>query len=371
MPRRAMVGTSLEPLLAMALPLLQEAQRQCPRTGPGAKPIYKDYEIAAIIFCAEVKKKKRKSACYRFAVENRKLFMDQLQLKRLPARSTFCDRYSRVWPLVRAAITLQGRRAVQEHVCNAQVVAVDKSVVPTLGPVWHIRDRNAGVVPEGLHGLDTEAAWGHSDYHDWVYGYSFEVVVTAPPANSGAAAFPLIASVDLASASEQRTILDKVEHLPPSTEIMDADSAYDGERVANAVERPGGMDGKSRRRRRGKRGSPRIRRRFLCPPRDGKVGQYQQKGQREQQRQRRLKRYEFLCSRRGQTLYARRKQTVEPFNATLKRMFELEDHTWHRGLNNNRTQILMAIFCYQLLVRYHWKHNKGRNAQVQYLLDGL
>jgi hypothetical protein len=371
MPRRAMVGASLDELLAMALPLLQEAQRQCPRTGPGRKPTYEDWTIATMILCAALKKKKSKSAMYRFVAQHQNLFMTDLHLERLPARSTFCDRYPRVWPLVQAAIRLQGRRAIQEHVCDARAVAVDKSLVPARGPVWHSPSRKRGVVPAGLHGVDTEAAWGHSDYHSWVWGYSFEVVVTAPPANSGAAAFPLIASADVGSASEHRTCPQKLEHLPPSTEFVLADSGYDDERMANQVERrSSGADGNSRRGRRGRRRGGK-RRRFLCPPRDGKVGQYQQKGERERQRQRRLERYRFLCSARGQTLYARRKQTVEPFNARLKQMFELEDHAWHRGLNNNRTQILTAIFGYQLLVRYHWKHNKGRDAQVQYLLDGL
>jgi hypothetical protein len=357
-------------MLAMAIPLLQEAQRHCPRTGPGQKPLYDDWKVAAMILCGVLKKKKSKSASYRFAAQNQDLFLTQLRLKRLPARSTFCDRYTRVWPLVQTAIRLQGRRAIQEHVCDAATVAADKSLVPAPGPVWHVSSRNRGVVPAGLHGLDQEAAWGHSDYHDWVYGYSFEVVVTAPPANSGAASFPLLASVDVASASEQRTCPDKLEHLPPSTRYVVVDSGYDGEHLANQVERPSGADGNCRRSR-GRRPSRGKRRRYLCPPRDGKVGQHEQRGARERQRQRRLERYRFLCSSRGQTLYARRKQTVEPFNARLKQMFELEDHTWHRGMNNNRTQMLMAVFCYQLLVRYHWKHNKGRDAQVQYLLDGL
>ena len=30
----------------------------------------------------------------------------------------------------------------------------------------------------------------------------------------------------------------------------------------------------------------------------------------------------------------------------------LDDRVWHRGLGNNLTQLLTAMFAYQLLVRY-------------------
>jgi hypothetical protein len=87
---------------------------------------------------------------------------------------------------------------------------------------------------------------------------------------------------------------------------------------------------------------------------------------RERRRQRRL----FLQSRTGKHLYARRKQTVEPFQQWLKSLFELDQKVWHRGLDNNRTQILTAIFAYQLLVRY--THRCGRqNGQIRWILDVL
>jgi len=43
---------------------------------------------------------------------------------------------------------------------------------------------------------------------------------------------------------------------------------------------------------------------------------------------------------------------------------------WHRGLENNQTQTLAAIFAYQLLVRYN--HRCGnRNGQLRWILDAL
>ena len=81
-------------------------------------------------------------------------------------------------------------------------------------------------------------------------------------------------------------------------------------------------------------------------------------------------RRQFLESRRGRRIYARRKKTVEPFNQWFKSLFELDARTWHRGLENNQTQILAAIFAYQLLVRYN--HRRGNhNGQLRWILDSL
>lgn len=51
--------------------------------------------------------------------------------------------------------------------------------------------------------------------------------------------------------------------------------------------------------------------------------------------------------------------TVEPFNERFKTLFEFHDRVWHRGLDNNRTQILAALFTYQLLLAYN--RTRGRN----------
>ena len=77
-----------------------------------------------------------------------------------------------------------------------------------------------------------------------------------------------------------------------------------------------------------------------------------------------------MNTRRGRRLYRRRSQTVEPFNEWFKSLFELDQHVWHRGLDNNQTQILAAMFCYQLLLRYN--RRRGRtNGQIKWILDNI
>jgi hypothetical protein len=360
MANRARDGTYLATLVEMALPFFREAERQCPRTGPGRKPTIPDWLIATLIMIAILKKKKSKSAQYRYLSEHRTEIAQWVHAKDFPSRSTYFDRYCRAHRLYQGAIRLQGQKAVKNGWADPTSVAVDKSLLNARGPLWHKKDRQAGRIPKGLHGVDTESTWGYSEYHGWVQGYSYEVVVTATAAGT---VWPLLASADTASVSEHATLGDKIEHLPHSVEYVLADSGYDnndyGERIAWSAKG----------RRTGKR--------FLCPenPRGTKKGKKRippppaaraTRLQRTHRRQRR----EFLKSRKGRRLYARRGQTVEPFNDWLKTLFELDQHVWHRGLENNRTQLLAAIFAYQLLLRYNFRCG-NHNGQVRWILDAL
>jgi hypothetical protein len=355
MGQRAKAGTCLATLVRMAVPLCQQAERRCPRTGPGKPPDYPDWTMAVLIMVAILKRKKAKSAQYRFLSEHRRDLQTCLGMSDWPARSTYFDRYRRAYRLFRVAIKLQGDKAVDEGVADPEVAAVDKSLIAARGPLWHKRDRQRNRIPKGLHGVDRDSTWGHSQHDGWVQGYSFEVVVSA---TSRSTVFPLAATVDTASAKETQTFAHKVEELPEETGYVLADSGYDSNELGERIE----YDEQEQR----------SGRRFLCPEnrRGSKATTDQAPKPRDESHRRRLARRTFLKSRKGKRLYARRGQTVEPFNDWFKALFELDHRVWHRGLDNNRTQILAAIFAYQLLVRYN--HRRGNeNGQVKWLVDGL
>jgi hypothetical protein len=46
MGRRVTAGTCLASLVKMAMPLCKQAERECPRTGPGRKPEIPDWVLA-------------------------------------------------------------------------------------------------------------------------------------------------------------------------------------------------------------------------------------------------------------------------------------------------------------------------------------
>lgn len=354
MGKRAKTDKLLPALVKLAIPTLQQAEKETAR-GRGAKPDVPDWVIAAMIMIALLRKKKTKSAQFRYLSERRRDLAEWLGCSKFPSRSTYFRRYRRAHRIYRTAIRLQGEQAVAEGVADPRDVAVDKSLIAAPGAPWHVDDKQEGKTPAGV---DVDAAWGYSKHDGWVYGYSYEVVVTATP---GGTVFPLLASVDGANASEPRTFLPKVEQLPAGTQTVSADSGYDANYLGEAVEYDAA--------------GQRTGRRFLCPenPRNNKrpkTKPCKADARRANSRQLRQQRKQFLESRRGRRIYAQRKQTVEPFNQWLKSHFELEERAWHRGMENNRTQMLAAIFAYQLLVRHN--HRCGNeNGQVRWILDAL
>jgi hypothetical protein len=353
---RAKAGACLASLVRMAIPLYKEAERECPRTGPGRKPEIPDWVLAVLIMVAVLKRRKAKSAQYRFLKEHRRELVEWLETPKFPARSTYFERYRRAHRVFKAAIRLQGEKAIAEGVTDPKDVAVDKSLVAARGPLWHKSDRRRNRIPKKLRGVDRESDWGYSQHDGWVQGYSFEVVVSATKDNT---VFPLLGSVDTASAKETQTFDEKINDLPEETENVSADSGYDSNHLGERIEWTD--EGK------------RTGRRFLCPenPRNSKR---ETRGNtlkpRDESHRRRLLRKRHLRSKRGRATYRRRGQTVEPFNEWFKSLFELNDHVWHRGLGNNQTQLLAALFAYQTLVRYNFRRD-NQNGQIHWILDML
>ena len=354
MPDSAREGTILAQLIKLSVPLVKAAEKKLPRTGPGAPPSYPEWQIAVLIMVAVAARRKSKSAQFRYLYERRGLLVKLLAMKEFPVRSTYFSRYRRANAIFNRAVLLQGRRAIEEGVADADVVSVDKSLLTSKGRDWPKAARQEGRRPCGV---DEEASWGYSEYRGWVYGYSYEVVVSA---TKGSVVCPLLVSVGTANASEHRTFGRKIKDIPSETRYVLADAGYDNNAQGEAVEKR--ADGRS------------TGRRFVCPlqRRGGKpsVGRYPHRGRRERSRRHRAQRSAFYNSRRGQQLYRRRGLTVEPFNDWFKGRFDLGTSVWHRGFANNVTQITAAIFVYQLLLRYHHKRG-GKNGNIQWILDVL
>lgn len=352
MSARAREGACLEALVRLAIPLCVAAEHQCPRTGPGRKPEFPDWMIAVLIMVAVLTKRKTKSSQYRYLFSHRRELLAWLARKEFPARSTYFDRYRRAHQVFAVAIRLQGEAALREGVADANTVSADKSLMAARGAVHHKGRRPP-------RGCDRDAAWGYSEHNGWVYGYSYEVVVTA---TKGSPVFPLLASVDAANRHEATSFGGKIPQLPGDVQNVLADAGYDKNEYGEGIE----YDAHGRR----------TGRHFICPPVRRCVRQKHPAGtsRRSHSRQlayeRRQRRIRFYNSRRGRRLHKRRSQTVEPFNEWFKSLFELDQRVWHRGLDNNRTHVLAAIFAYQLLVR--WNQRCGhQNGQVKWLLDTL
>lgn len=357
MCRTAKDGRHLAHLVLDAAALCKAAQDRLPcRTGPGRPETFEQWQIALLIFVAILRGRKSKSSQWRFLQEHARLLLEELRtvlgLEVLPSRATYLRRYPMAHRLYEEAIVLGGRVALVHHVSTARVVAVDKSMIGAKGP-WQHRSFRAALPSS----VDPQAGWGKSSHDGWVFGYSYEVVVCAAKHQR---IVPLIASVGTADTNEHRSFATKIGRLPKSTRYVLGDGGYDGNALAEAIEYT--AKGKS------------TGRRFLTPllARGGRpaVGLQRRKGHRERLRQHRLRRQRFLQSVQGKRLYRRRLCSVEPFNQWLKERFDLQHHVWHRGLANNRTMLLAAIFIYQRLQHYNaaCRHHDGA---VQWILDAL
>ena len=282
------------------------------------------------------------------------MFMRWLNLKRFPTRSTYFLRYRQAHRLFKAAIQIQGQWAIDHGLADASVVAVDKSPLTAKGPKWNRKDRQADYVPPHLHGVDRQSQWGYSSHHGWVQGYSYEVLVTA--SDSGPV-WPLLASVGTASVSEHMSFAEKIDAIPVQTRYVLADGGYDKDEHGERIEQ-GIAEGRH------------FVCRLKCMAQVETPSRHRLTKVKQRSRHYRIERFEFFNSPQGQSLYARRGITVEPFNEWLKNLFDLHGTVWHRGLNNNQTQVLAAVFCYQLLLRYN--HRRGnRNGRIQWILDTL
>lgn len=351
------IGDRLQTLVTLAIPICQRAEQEHPRTGRGRHPEIPDWVILVLITIAVLKNRRNKSAQYRFLDQHRTELLRWIGIDRFPSRSTYCDRYRRAHRIFRVAVRLQGDLLLKKKIGDAACVAVDKSLVPSMGPAWPKRLRLAGKI---LPGVDRDSAWGFSKHHGWLQGYSYEVVVSA---GQKGLVVPLRASVDRANWSEHRSFREHIPQLPESTKYVLADRGYDANEHADAIE----IDSAGKR----------TGRRFLCPqiyrrgehrrPREPRRDRH--RARRDLQHRRR-QRANYFRTQKARRLYSRRSMTAEPFNEWFKSSFQLHDRAWHRGLDNNRTQILAALFAYQLLIRYNHRHG-NHHGQLQWILDGL
>lgn len=140
--------------------------------------------------------------------------------QRVPHRTTLLRRYKKLYPVLQQFIAFVGQWAEElDEGFRSETLFEDKSLFKAQGPVWHQKDRREHRIPAGVRNLDTDATWGKSAYHGWVYGYGLHATCTRQ-------GFPKLIQVETASLSESRVIDEKasqIERLTPQ-EIVGDDS---------------------------------------------------------------------------------------------------------------------------------------------------
>jgi len=254
----------------------------------------------------------------------------------LPDRRTLDRRLTEIAPQAEVQIQALGLTLSLEAVTDATLAASDGSAFATPGPVWHKKDKAAGIIPQGLHGVDVEADWIQSTYHGWVYGYKAHVTISVAPTTVRV----VLGACVTGSACESHVLQARVKDLPPLLHTLLLDAGYDeGELIA------------------------------ACAEHGIEVLAALSKPLAESTPQARPDRAAYLASPQGKARYRQRGSSIAPFFGTVKDFFHL-DPLPRQGITNASVFILLALYAWNLIVLFNFVNNRPLGA-VKPVLDVL
>ena len=257
-------------------------------------------------------------------------------LARIPDRRTLDRRLTEMVPQAERQIQALGLVLSLEAISDATVAASDGSAFATAGPVWHKADKQAGIIPAGLRGLDTEADWIQSTYHGWVYGYKAHVTISPAPTTVRA----VLSATVTGSACESHILQSHLDDLPPLVSRLLLDAGYDDRELMAACAE---------------------RRLQVLVPLSKPIG--------KSTSQDRCDRAAYLASPEGKARYRQRGCSIEPFFATLKDFFHL-DPLPVQGKTLASIVILLSLYAWDLLVLLNFVNHRPL-GMVKPILDLL
>jgi len=301
----------------------------------GTPKVYSEQTMFKIYVVSVLKQLWSRRSLWRYLSEM-PLVATACGLARIPDRRTLDRRIAAMIPQAERQIQALGLVLSLEAVTDATVAASDGSACTTPGPVWHKKDKAAGVIPEGLRGLDTEADWIQSTYHGWVYGYKAHVTIRAAATTVRA----VLNATVTGSACESHVLQSQLDDLPQLVKTLLLDAGYDdGELLADCTQR--GLQ--------------------VLVPLSKPVGTSTSQARRD--------RAAYLASPEGKARYRQRGCSIEPFFATLKDFFHL-DPLPVQGKSLAALVILLSLYAWNLLVLFNFVHQRPL-GQVKPILDLL
>ncbi len=232
---------------------------------------------------------------------------------RFPTRRTWERRLQAMPSTLPAQIGLVGRLLValiQPWATCGRAAAIDSTLLHANGGVWHKKDRDAGQVPHTS--IDTEAHWGKSGWHGWVYGWKLHLITTVAEVW-----IPLAAQLTAANSSDSEPAPALIAELPDAVRFLLGDMHYNADEVQAA-----------------------------CAERDC-----------------------VLVTSRGRnyphtdagvevrrTFHTLRSRAIENFNEQYKSIFDGHGQVPTKGLVKTHCFALGAVFVYQLTLWYRFEH---------------
>lgn len=172
-------------------------------------------------------------------------------------------------------------------------------MVKTKGPVWHKKQRQQGIIPEGLRGLDQEATWSYSKADGWVFGHGTFCITTHETPVLGM--FKWMPN----SAHEAKRLEVEVTKFSPNLRTICMDSKADDQNLYFSLKEQHQLQ-------------------LLTTQRRGKA-----------KTAKRIKMNKEMAKPKHKKIYKQRSVTVEPMQALVKDIFDL-DTCWMRLNVHNR-----------------------------------
>jgi hypothetical protein len=301
----------------------------------GAPKIYSEKVMFKLYLVSVCKKLFARRSLWRYLSANA-LIANTCELSKIPDRRTLDRRLVEIVPQAEVQIRNLGLVLSVEGVTDGITAASDGSVFAARGPVWHKSDKEAGRIPDGLTGLDTEADWIYSAYHDWVYGYKAHVTTTVAPTT---VRIVLEATVT-GSACESHILKDRIAYLPDLVQTLLLDAGFDDGNLIDHCEAHGIQ---------------------VLVPLAKPIG--------VSTSQKRRDRAAYLATPAGSSRYQQRGSSIEPFFATIKSIFAL-DPLPVKGKVKTSAFILLALYAWNLIVLFNFINNRPL-GRVKPLLDVL
>lgn len=304
-------------------------------TAAGSSKVYSEQTMFKVYVVSVLKQLWSRRSLWRY-LSQLPLVAAACGLVRIPDRRTLDRRLAEIVPQAERQIQALGLALSLEAVTDATVAASDGSAFATPGPVWHKTDKQAGIIPEGLRGLDKEADWIQSTYHGWVYGYKAHVTISTAPTTVRA----VLSAAVTGSACESHILQSHLDDLPPLVNRLLLDAGYDdGQLLADCAQH--GLQ--------------------VLVPLSKPLGKSTSQERRD--------RAAYLASPEGKVRYQQRACSIEPFFATLKAFFHL-DPLPVQGKTLASVVILLSLYAWDLLVLLNFVNHRPL-GQVKPILDLL
>jgi hypothetical protein len=242
---------------------------------------------------------------------------------RYPSRRTWERRLRALPATLPAQIGCLGRHLVLvlgPWAACGRAAAIDSTVLPANGGVWHRQDRAAGVVPHSS--IDTEAHWTRSGWHGWVYGWKLHLVVTV-----AAVWLPLAADLTPANVADNEHAPALLPELPPDLRFLFGDTSYNDPEVHARCAAAGWV---------------------LVTPHRGRRRRADDPGR---------------PVRRG--LHELRSRAIENRNGQFKGIFDCRRPVPTRGLRATRRFVLGAVLVYQLVLLHRFQGGRPLRAGLK------